>query len=137
MSHKNPINDILLSFVSNKTDNKIECASEISPDSCQDKILYTPTHINNLVGYVILRDRWIDFEFDFIDTIIGFRPDMYVPCGWCTPCEEGISLLWDFEGKDYTIAPGMINIVHKCCCFPDDYCDPGYALLYNFQHSTE
>lgn len=134
MAHKNPFHEVLLNFVSKKTDRSDVCSDEIFLDECPGKKGCTPAHVTSLVGYAVLRDRWVDLgEISFNEANMEVHFDGYFPCGYCTPCEEGIPLLWDFRSNDFQIAPGMINVIHKCCCFPDDYCDPGYALLYNFE----
>ena len=133
LSYKNPFGEVLLDFVANKTESvRDECFEEIV-DLCVEKEKCTPAHINTLVGYAVLRDRWIDFEIEFIDTHLEFQFDAHFPCGWCVPCETGVPLLWNFQGEDFQIAPGTVNVAYECHCFPDDYCDPGYGLLYNFE----
>lgn len=131
MSHQNPFHKILLDFVSDKTEHP----SGDAELQCIEKTPCVPTHINNLVGYAVLRDRWVDLgEVNFTDPNMCVDSDgMQFPCGWCAPCENGVPLLWNHETGDFSITPGVLAIPYECDCFPLDYCDAGYGLLWNFE----
>lgn len=44
--------------------------------------------------------------------------------------EEIVDFCTDRHG--FEIAPGIIVLYEDCNCFPMEFCDPAYGLLYNF-----